>query len=72
MGHALRILPVVLRRHIRDAGAVNPAVVEVEQRANTYRVVDRFFGPTGSQQGIDIRLADIGIVTVQFVDETKE
>ena len=60
------------RGHIAHAGRVDPVIVELEQRANSDRVVDRFIRPAGLTHSIDILLANRGRVLDHFLDERVE
>lgn len=55
-----------------DTCRVNPPVVEVEQRADCYREIKRFVGPTGGAHGLEICLRDRGRRVVHLVDEAKQ
>jgi hypothetical protein len=44
--------------HVAHARRVDPVIVELEQRADRDRVVERFVRPTGLAHAIDIILSD--------------
>jgi hypothetical protein len=55
-----------------DTGRINPAVVEVEERADRNGVVDGGVRPAGLVQRGDIRRSDVNRIAIDFIDETQE
>lgn len=60
------------RGHVAHSGRVDPVVVELEQRANGDRVIERFIRPAGLSRAIDILLANGSRVANHFLDERVE
>ena len=60
---------VAERRHVRDAGRINPVVVELEERADGYRVVESLIGPAGPARHIHVVLPNGGGFANHFLDE---
>jgi len=58
--------------HVAHSGRVDPVVVELEQRADCDRIVERFIRPPGFARAIYILLADRGRVGNHFPDEGVE
>ena len=55
-----------------DAAGIDPAVIEVEQRADGDGVIDCRVGPAGFMQGRDIRRTDVHGIAVDFVYKSEE
>ena len=60
------------RRHVGDAGSIDPVVVELEQRADGDRVVQGFVRPACRTRAIDIVLTDRRRIRDHFPDERVE
>ena len=60
------------RGHIAHARRVDPVVVELEQRADRDRIVERFVGPTRLAHAIGVVLADRSGIRDHFLDERVE
>ena len=60
------------RGHICDARCVDPVVVELEQRTDSDRVVERFVRPTGFAHAVDICLTDGCRIRDHLFDERVE
>jgi len=69
---AFAALAMGLIREGVDTGRIHPAVVEVEQSAHRYGVVNGFVAPTGFVKGPHIVCRDCRRVAVDFRDETKQ
>src|SRR4051812_26200086 len=61
-GEVLALLAVRLRRHLGDAGGGDPAIVEVEERADGDGPVDRLVVPAERLQRRDVVAPDTGQV----------
>ena len=55
-----------------DAAGVDPAVIEVEQRADGDGVIDCRVGPAGFMQRRDIGRTDVDRIAVDFVHKSEE
>ena len=58
--------------HRVDPGGVDPAVVEVEERAHRDREVQRLVGPPQRPEAIEIRGRDLRRLVVDPIDEPEE
>jgi len=72
MGRARSELAVRLLGHRMHAGSVNPAIVEVEQRAHRDGVIDGFVRPAGLVKRLRVVKGDLRRVMVDFADEAKQ
>jgi hypothetical protein len=55
-----------------DAGCVDPAVVEIEQRADGDGVVDGIVGPADRVERLHVSGADVGGIAVHLRHETEQ
>jgi len=60
------------RGHIAHARCVDPVVVELEQRANSDSIIERFIRPAGFANRISVGLADRRGILDHFLDERVE
>ena len=60
---------VAQRGHVRDARRIDPVVVELKERADGYRVVERLIGPTGLARTIHVLLANGSGVANHLLDK---
>jgi hypothetical protein len=58
--------------HGMDAACVDPAVVEIEERADGDGVVDGFVGEAGGMQHVDVAGLDVDGIFVHFAHEAEE
>lgn len=65
-------LPVRLLGHCVDPGRIDPAIVEVEERANSNRVIDCFIRPSLRMQSLDVFVADTGRFVIHLSDESQQ
>ena len=72
LGGALGPLLVGIVGDRRNAGSINPPVVEVEQRANGYGEIEFFVCPAGRARNVEIGGSDRWRCMVHLVDETKQ
>src|SRR3954462_9541901 len=63
---------VQLGRHVGDARGVYPCIVEVEQRADGDRVVQRLLRPTGPHRRLDVLRPDLVRRAVHLLDEGEQ
>jgi hypothetical protein len=56
-------------RHVSDSGRIDPVVVELKERANGYRVVERLIRPTSLARHIHVFLPNGSGVANHFSDE---
>jgi hypothetical protein len=73
--HVRRALPALAVRLIRQgvhSAGVDPAIVEVEQRAHRDRQVDGVIIPTGGIERLHIFFRDSRRVMIHFIDEPKQ
>jgi len=54
------------------AGGVDPPVVEIEERADGDREIERLVRPSRGPRGVHIRRGDVRRVVVHFVDEPEQ
>ncbi len=60
------------RGHIVDACRVDPAVVEIKQRAHIDSVIDRFIGPARALHRVYVFLSDLIRRAIDFIYELKQ
>jgi hypothetical protein len=56
-------------RHVSDSGRIDPVVVELKERADGYRVVERLIRPTSLARHIHVFLPNRRRVAYHFSDE---
>ena len=54
-----------------DARSIDPAIVEIEERANGDGVINHFVGPTGGLERLHVGSGDAGRVMVYLVHEAE-
>lgn len=65
-------MPVRLFRHDGHAASVNPAIVEVEKRADGNRVIDGFVCPADTMEKLYIFGPDLGGLLVHLRHESEQ
>lgn len=69
---ALRSRPVRIVAHGMYPAGINPAVIEIEEGAHGYGVIDGFVGKALLVKSCDICWADVDRVEIYLADESKE
>jgi hypothetical protein len=59
-------------REIVDAGGIDPGVIELEQRADGDRVIERFVAPAGRFGCVDVFLAYLGRVGADRIEQAEQ
>ena len=68
----LRALAMRLVGHRVHTGRVDPAIVEIEERADGNREVERLVGPARGASGIEIAFGNLRRLVIHLVDESKQ
>jgi hypothetical protein len=55
-----------------DACCVNPAIEEIEHRADRYREIERFVGPARCAHEVEIVVRDCRRLMIHLVNESKQ
>lgn len=70
--HANGRIAVCLIGHGMNAGRVDPAIVEIEQRADRNGIVQLFIGPSRRADRVDIAIRYARRVVVHAIDEAEQ